>query len=155
MSRHLGRLLPTVILLALFGMIVISSSTVLRNTIVVNDAWSDSTRTDPASPTYSEYGTDSDGDGNIESAWYVNSPNVTVAPGHMNLTLPTGSQNWTTYFTPAASPITLASAGDFVQVIWVFTPSGVAATNTSQAFNFCLVDTPSAARLTGHADSAG
>ena len=118
----------------------------------MNDAWSDSTRTDPASPTYSEYGTDSDTDGNIESAWYVNGPNLTVAPGHMNVTMPSsGSQNWTTYFTPPASPITLANAGDFVQVKWVFTPSGVVATNTSQAFNFCVVDTPSAARLTADA----
>ena len=41
-----------------------------RAAIVVNDTWQDGTRTDPAAPTYSENGTDSDADGNIESAWF-------------------------------------------------------------------------------------
>ena len=38
--------------------------------VLVNDTWQDGTRTDPASPTYSENGTDTDADGNLESAWF-------------------------------------------------------------------------------------
>jgi hypothetical protein len=159
MIRLRDRLLPAtkslncahaVALAAFFGVVVLVCST-SHATVIVSDTWNDSTRTDPAAPVYSEYGVDSDSDGNIESAWYVNSPNLTVAPGHMTLTQPTGSQNATTYFTPAATPITLANSGDFVQVTWVFTPSGVVTGNTSQAFNFCVVDTPSAARLSSDA----
>ena len=38
--------------------------------IIVNDTWKDGTDSDPASPVYSEYGVDSDADGDLESAWY-------------------------------------------------------------------------------------
>src|SRR5689334_3970577 len=38
--------------------------------VIVNDTWLDGTRTDPAPPTYSENGVDSDGDLNLESAWF-------------------------------------------------------------------------------------
>ena len=38
--------------------------------IIVRDTWRDGTDDDPASPVYSENGTDTDLDGNRESVWY-------------------------------------------------------------------------------------
>ncbi len=61
------------------------------------------------------------------------------------------SASWTTYFTPAGTPVTLANTGDFVKVTWVFTPSNVNASNTSQNFRFAVLGSPSAARLTADA----
>src|SRR4051794_29260427 len=73
---------------------------------VVNDTWLDGTDTDPASPQYSEYGADSDTDGNIESAWYqggVGSLDPVGAGGPERGNLTAGgasSATWSTYFTP-------------------------------------------------------
>jgi hypothetical protein len=113
--------------------------------LIVNDTWQDSDRT------VQESGTDADSDGDIESRWFINSPNIAMTPGHLTSTQPTGSQNWTTYFADDATPITLANAGDKLTVKLVFTPSGVSSGNTSQAFPFTVADTPGAARLTADA----
>jgi hypothetical protein len=45
--------------------------------LIVNDSWQDGTRTDPASPVYSENGVDSDADGNIASSA------INMSTGHM------------------------------------------------------------------------
>jgi pectate lyase len=121
----------------------------LRAAFVVHDTWQDGTRTDPAAPTYSENGFDSDQDGDIESAWYVSTgSSLSVTPGHFVTTIGTGSLSWTTYFTPEASPITLSSAGDSIRVTWVFTPNGVSsASTTSSGVRLALADSPSSARL--------
>jgi hypothetical protein len=122
--------------------------------ILVNDTWLDSTRTDPASPVYAENngvtGTDADADGNLESAWFKGgSGTMTATPNDFQVTGIAGSTFWTTYFTPQATPVTLANAGDAIKITWVFTPTGVAAANTSQGFNLALVQTPSSvSRLT-------
>src|SRR5689334_2248639 len=78
---------------------------------IVNDSWLDGTRTDPAAPTYSENGVDSDGDGNIESAWFVGGTGATLAPsaGHLVMNNTATSSSFTTYFTPESSPVTLAN----------------------------------------------
>ncbi|MEI9962606.1 MAG: hypothetical protein WDM76_16265 [Limisphaerales bacterium] len=97
--------------------------------VLVNDTWQDGMRTDPASPVYSENGTDTDADGDLESAWFNTGGTLTPSPGHLVGTMPangTSSASWTTYFTPEASPVTLANAGDALQVTWVFTPTTVA-----------------------------
>ncbi len=107
----------------------------------------------PASPTYSEMGVDSNSSGDLESAWFQGgagtlNPVVAGGPERGDLTGTVGtSASWTTYFTPEASPLTLAIAGDMLKVTWVFTLSGVNVGNTSQNFRLALVDTPSAARL--------
>src|SRR5579871_2585169 len=57
---------------------------------LVNDTWQDGTRTDPAAPVYSEDGTDSDGDGDLESAWYftgTSGTSMTASPGHLITTV--------------------------------------------------------------------
>jgi hypothetical protein len=125
--------------------------------IIVNDTWKDGNDTDPASPVYSEYGVDSDADGDLESVWYqggVGSLNPVGAggPERGDMTA-TGasSASWTAYFTPGATPVTLANTGDFVKVTWVYTPSNVNTSNTSQNFRFAVLGTPSAARLTANA----
>jgi hypothetical protein len=131
---------------------------------LINDTWKDQERHQPGSPTYSENGIDSDVDGNLESAWF-NTDNSTTSMTVVDDAIPggdytlrsvpnfTGSASWTTYLTPAASPVTLAGVGDQLRITWKFTPIGVDATNTSntgQNFRVAVVDWPegSTARLT-------
>jgi hypothetical protein len=123
---------------------------------VVSDTWIDDSDSDPASPTYSENGVDADADGDIESAWFQGgdgtlNPVAGDGPGPLRgeFSSPTGgsSASWTTYFTPEGSEVNLANAGDTLKVTWVFTPTGVNESNSSQNFRIALVDSPSAARL--------
>lgn len=126
---------------------------------LVNDTWIDGNRTTPASPTYSENGTDSDADGNLESAWF-NSGGATTTlsvvddttPGGDQLlrgnVTPTGAISWVTYFTPEATPVTLANPGDQLKITWVFSLTGVNAASTGQGFRVAVVNSPSAARVT-------
>jgi len=132
---------------AMFG-----SSTAVRAAAIVNDTWLDGTDSDPAAPTYSENGVDSDGDGNLESAWYQGGvgtldPTGPGGPQRGNMTAGgTSSASWTTYFTPEATPVTLAQ-GEKLKVTWQFSLTNVGANNTSQNFRYAVVDTPSASRL--------
>jgi hypothetical protein len=124
--------------------------------VIVNDTWQDGTDTDPASPAYSEYGVDSDLDGDLESVWFQGGDGTLnpVGPGgpeRGTFSSPTGtsSATWTTYFTPEATPVTLANAGDNLKVTWVFTPTNInnGGNNTSQNFRFAIFDSPAAQRL--------
>jgi hypothetical protein len=114
--------------------------------VLVNDTWKDGTDTDPASPTYSELGTDSDADGDLESVWYQGGvgtldPVGVGGPLRADLTGTGGSSaTWTTYFTPDGSEVNLANNGDNVRITWSFTLSGVNANNSSQNFRFGVVD---------------
>ncbi|MCS7034334.1 MAG: PEP-CTERM sorting domain-containing protein [Phycisphaerae bacterium] len=122
---------------------------------IVHDTWIDGTRTDPAAPVYSENGVDLDSDGNLESAWYLGGSGTldAVGPGGplRGTGFGTSSASWTTYFAPEASPITLSSIGDVMKVTWVFTPTNVNTTNTSQGFRIALVDSPAASRIVADA----
>src|SRR6266404_1124269 len=149
--RH--TLLKVFVVTAMVGISLSSHANVL-----VNDTWQDGTRTDPtAANGYAEnngvVGTDADGDGDLESVWYNANGTLTVSTGHLVGTMPgngTSSASWTTYFTPEATPVTLAGAGDAIKVTWVFTPSGVNGTSTSgSGLRLAIVDSPSGARLTG------
>ncbi len=100
--------------------------------LIVNDTWQDGDRTDPAPPTYSEYGTDSDGDGDIESAWFNGGDGtLTTAVGgplkgqFSSATSRLLSASWTTYFTPEECEVNLAEIGDQMKVTWIFTPTNV------------------------------
>jgi hypothetical protein len=126
---------------------------------VVNDTWRDGTRDDPASPTYSENGVDVDLDGDIESAWFrggggtlsVANANPGSGPGLLTAEISTSSSSITTYFTPEASPVTLATAGDQLRLTWIFSLSGTNLADTSQSFRMALVDSPGATRVSGEA----
>ncbi|MDR3460674.1 MAG: immunoglobulin domain-containing protein [Verrucomicrobiae bacterium] len=133
------------IVLLLAVMIVVS-----RATVLVNDTWQDGTRTDPAAPVYSENGTDTDGDGNLESAWFSSSGSaLTVpAPSDLRAVQPTTSLSSTTYFTPEGSEVNLVNAGDELKITWVFTPTTVSSANSSQGLPVAVVNTPSGSRLT-------
>ena len=120
--------------------------------ILVNDTWQDGTRTDPAAPVYSENGTDSDADGDLESAWFNTGATMTASIGHLITTVGTGSASWTTYFTPEGSEINLSGPGDAMKLTWVFTPTGVATSGTSQNFRLAVVNSPS--RLTADGSPA-
>src|SRR5579859_1039020 len=132
----------------LFGMVLSNHATVL-----VSNVWNTGVRTYPAfndtnSP-YSEMGVDYNASGDFESAWFNGGGGtMTSSTGHLVTTVTTSSSSWTTYFTTEASPVTLAGTGDQLKVTWVFTPSSVATSGTSQNFRLAVVDSPSAARLT-------
>jgi pectate lyase len=134
------------ILTLMFGVAVPGHATVL-----VNDTWQDGTRTDPASPVYSENGTDADADGDLESAWYKGGAGTLDPVGAggplRGSGYGTGSASWTTYFTPEASPVTLSGTGDQIKITWVFSATNVDVSNTSQNFRLAVVDAPSGARL--------
>ena len=63
------------------------------------------------------------------------------------------SGSFTTYFTPAATPVTL-NPGNKLTLTWVFTPTGVNTLNTSQAFDLAVALSPSASRLTADGSPA-
>jgi hypothetical protein len=124
-------------------------------TVLVNDTWQDGERNTPASPAYSENGTNADPgqDTDLESAWFRGgggSLDPVEAGGPLRGALDengTSSSSWTTYFTPETSPVSLASAGDQLLIRWDFTLTGVNAANTSQGFRIAVVDSPADARL--------
>jgi hypothetical protein len=126
--------------------------------LIVNDTWIDGTLTDPAAPTYSENGTDSDSDGDLESAWYrAGGGTLTTSAGGpmVGSGFGTSSASWTTYFTPEGSEVTLNNPGDAIKVTWVFKTGDVNATNNSQNWRIALVDSPSAARLSANGTPGG
>ncbi len=120
---------------------------------VVNDTWLDGTRGDPAAPTYSEMGVDSDVDGDIESAWFLGGtgtldPLGAGGPLRLDQTS-TSSASVTTYFTGEGSELTLSNAGDSIRLTWEFQVSGQILANTSQGFRIAVVDSPAGSRVTG------
>ena len=119
-------------ILAMLALAALGCASLASAADVVNDTWRDGTRSDPASPTYSENGTDVDVDGDIESAWFrggggtlsVVNANPGTTPGILRTELVASSTSQTTYFTPEASPVTLAAAGEQIRLTWVFSLSG-------------------------------
>jgi hypothetical protein len=107
-------------------------SSYATDTILVNDTWADGNRTSSGP----------DG-GGIDSPWYATTG--TALSGTMVATLPSTSFTFLTYFAPDATPVNLAAAGDELKLTWTFTATGINANNTSQTFNFAVVDTPTAA----------
>lgn len=142
------------------AVLVVGAAGTARAGTIVNDTWLDGTDTDPAAPQYSEMGIDSDGDGNIESAWFqggVGSLDPVGAGGPLRGNMTAGgtqSASWTTYATPEATPITLGQ-GENMKVTWKFSLSNVNTSNTSQNFRVALVDSPSATRVAGANGSPG
>jgi len=128
-----------------------------RATVLVNDQWSDGTRTDPSAtgtPAYSEQGTDSDSDGNLESAWFGSSSSLSNPAAGTLRASPSSSAFETTYFTQPSSQVVLGNSGDSLKVTWVFSPSGTAFNGSAQALPIALAYTPSGARITGDASPA-
>lgn len=124
----------------LFGL-AFSSFSFSHAATLVNDTWLDGNRTNQ------EAGTDSDFDGNVESAWFGTVGTLTASTGHLVGTVGAGSSSWTTYFAGEGSEATLASVGDTLTVSWTFSLTGTNATNNSQSFRVAFVNTPSGARL--------
>jgi len=152
--------------LLLSGSCLLPIASITHAQTLVNDTWLDGTRTDPVSPNYSEYGVDSDLDGNIESLWYrggAGTLDPIGAGGPLRGDLGVGgssSATWTTYFTAGAAPLTLANPGDSLRVTWQFSVTGLGAANTSQNFRLGLVNSPVGSVLTadgspGNATYAG
>jgi hypothetical protein len=148
------------LLFAVSSLVMLVGTAKVNAAIIVNDTWQDGNDDDPASPTYSEGGLDSDLDGDVESAWFQGgdgtlNPVGTGGPLRAQFSSPTGgsSASWTTYFTPEALPVTLANSGDQLRVTWVFTPTNIngdpngQTSNTSQNFRLAVVDSPAASRI--------
>jgi pectate lyase len=125
--NHLRQI--ALILTFLFGVIASGHA---DDIILVDDTWADGNRT--------SFGPDGSG---IDSPWFfsTNSP-AGVVPGHMFATNGASSLTFLTYFAPDSNPVTLSGAGDTLKITWTFTPNSVNSSNTSQAFNFAVVDTP-------------
>jgi hypothetical protein len=119
----------------------------------ISDIWNDGTRTDPASPTYSEFGTDADLDLNLESAWYGNSGSLSSAVGMMTGATTTSSRQWLTHFTPT-TPLSLANIGDAIKISLTFIPTTVSA-NGNRNMRFGLFNYSGGTRLTGDATPSG
>jgi hypothetical protein len=151
--RSRSWLAPAAAVAALGFMFIGSSAS--RAAVLVNDTWKDGLDSDPAAPNYSENGTDSDDDGDLESIWLQGGagtldPVGPNGPLRGNLTAGgTSSATWTTYFTPESSPVSLAK-GDTLRLTWKFTPTTVNATNTSQNFRLALMDSPAAQRISAN-----
>ena len=155
-----SKLALSILAVAMVAALVCSTSA--SAAVIVNDTWLDGTDDDPASPVYSENGADTDLDGDRESVWYQGgdgtlNPVGAGGPERGQFSSPTGgsSASWTTYFTPEASPVTLANPGERIKVTWIFTPTDIngdpngATSNTSQNFRVALVNSPSASRISG------
>lgn len=119
---------------------------------IVNDTWIDGERHFPASPVYSEFGVDGDGDGDIESAWFAGGSGVfdpVGAGGPLRIDQTTSSASLTTYFTAEGSELTLSNPGDSIRVTMQFQVSGQVLANTSHGIRFALADSPAASRVDG------
>ena len=124
------------VLTFLFGVI---ASGYADDIILVDDTWADGDRTSSGP----------DGSG-IDSPWYFSTNAAAgVIPGHMYATNGSTSLTFLTYFAPDSNPVTLSGAGDTLKITWTFTPNGVNPSNTSQAFNFAVVDTPTDVLIPG------
>ncbi len=129
--------------------VVAGLTTSSHATVLINDTWQDADRTDPASPTYSENGTDGDFDGDLESAWFFGGAGgLFSSTSHLTMSnSPTSSSSYTTYIAPGGASLTLASPGDQLLITWVFSPLGAnIAQNSGQNMRLALVN--GATRLT-------
>ena len=100
---------------------------------IINDTWRDATRTDPASPTYSENGTDADADLDLESVWYRSGTgsSTTMSSNHMvHAAGAASSMSLTTYFKTNGQSVALNSVGDSMKITWIFKPNGLTTTAT-------------------------
>jgi len=141
--------LATLAITGMFALVISSQAQLL-----VNDNWSGGSRANPVPPTYADNNgvsvTGTEADGNPESAWFAsNSASLTVAgSGDLRAAVPASSLSLYTYFTQPTTPISLTAAGQEVVLTMKFTPNGVIAANSSQAFNAALVLTPNGNRNT-------
>jgi hypothetical protein len=120
--------------MAIASMVVLAPAA--HSAIIINDTWLDGDRTE------TEFGTDTDLDGNIESAWFGTSSTLTTTTGHLLGAVGAGSSSWTTYFASEGSPVTLSAPGDSLSIQWVFTPTGVGTASTGQGFRLAVVNWP-------------
>ena len=93
--------------------------------LIVKDTWSDGERnTIPPNRPIRKMEPIPISDGDIESAWFraerAHSIRLRLADHFVGQATLEASASWTTYFTPEASPVTLASFGNQLKVTWVF-----------------------------------
>lgn len=138
------------------GCLLLGLALSTRAQILVNDSWRDGTRTDPGVPTYSEFGTDADSDGDIESFWIAanRATNFIAAVGSLTFYPTSGSSRaGLTYFTPAASPVTLAD-GQALKITAVFSPNNLAGQNSATTTRIAIADYTAGTRLTADGTSS-
>jgi len=157
--------LGTVALATLVCLGLALSARAQTTNVLVDDTWRAGNRrtpgTYPGGPlTYAEnngvVGTDSDGDGDLSSAWFkggsgnlaivTNNPTPPVTgPNILQMsTGASGSSHWYTYFTQPSTAVTLSGPGQEMKLTWVFTPTGVNSGNSNAGLTLALGLTPGA-----------
>lgn len=133
--RTAASLNPLPALALCFGFPVLAATST-----IVEDTWSDGTRSD----------TDLPG----ESAWHASSAaSLAAASGTMTGTTSTSSRTWWTHFTTApAGPVQLGT-GETLKVSVGFIPTGINAGNTSRGFRAGLFDFSGGTRTTTDGNS--
>jgi len=112
-------------------------ATSVHANILVNDTWADGDRTS---------GTPGAGG---DSPWYAAAATTATVPAAGDLRFTSaGNALGVTYFAPAGSPVTLGD-GESLSVTWVFSPTTLAAANTSQGFNVAIANSPAHASADG------
>ena len=119
--------------------VMVCLATQVRAGVYIDDSWSDTTRTDPA--TYSENGTDFDADGDIESAWFTSSAAALSAAGHnLTLTMSSSAIQSLTYFTSNSVGPAHLDLGDTLVATLHITFSSLAASPSSAGFRIGVFD---------------
>jgi hypothetical protein len=125
--------------------------------VIVSNTWQSTLFSNPPPPQYSDCGVP-EAAGDIESCWFAlgssTSPGIAVtAPGSMDLTVPTNSRTWFTYFT--SNGVVNLNLGEEIKVTTIFQPQGVVNnTNGNLAFGLFNSYAPGAARVTGNLGSS-
>lgn len=122
---------------------VLATALTASGQVLLNDNWADGTRNNQNLPT--------------ESAWFSSDSagtSLTATVGSMTGAVPAGSVLWLTYYTAAGSPATLG-LGQSLKMTAVFTPTGVAATNTSRGLRLGLYDFSNGTRVAADGYSTG
>jgi PEP-CTERM motif len=159
----------TAALAALVGFGLALSAHAQTTNILVNDTWRAGNVATPGGPypggtyTYAENNgvtaVDSDGDGDLSSAWFsgatanlyvvTNNPTPPVTgPNLLEMVNGATSSHFYTYFTQPDTAVTLSGPGQEMKLTWVFTPTGVNSGNSNAGLTLALGDTPNGTRST-------
>lgn len=80
--------------------------------------------------------------------WFDGSDATVLSGNNLVTTVGSASTTLTVYFATENSPVTLADAGDKLEIVWKFKLTNVNVSNTSQNFRLAIMDSPADTRVT-------